>query len=92
MHYHRALGQRAGLSERQVNELDQFETSDAYNELEKDVIRFSTAVTLHMHAEPDVMARLKQQLSDQELMELAMSVSLANLTNRMNEALAVELP
>jgi len=38
------------------------------------------------------VARLHEQLSDQELMELTMSVSLANLTNRMNEALKIDLP
>jgi uncharacterized peroxidase-related enzyme len=91
-HYHRALGLKVGLSERQLSEVDRFESSDAYDDLEKDVMRFSEGVTRHVRADDALMGRLKERLSDQELMELAMTVSLANLTNRMNEALKIDLP
>ncbi|HEV3163355.1 MAG TPA: carboxymuconolactone decarboxylase family protein [Isosphaeraceae bacterium] len=92
VHYHRALGQKTGLSERQVHEVDRFEASDAYDELQRDVLRFAEGVTRNVRADDGVVARLKERLSEQELMELAMSVSLANLTNRMNESLQIELP
>jgi uncharacterized peroxidase-related enzyme len=91
-HYHDGLGRKAGLSERQVKEVDKFEASDAYDALEKDVLRYSEGVTKNVRADAAVMGRLKEKLSDQELMELAMTVALANLTNRMNESLKIELP
>jgi len=91
-HYHRALGLKNGVSERQLSEADHFESSDAFNDLEKDVLRFAEGVTRNVRADDALMGRLKERLSDQELMELAMTVSLANLTNRMNEALKIDLP
>jgi alkylhydroperoxidase family enzyme len=37
-------------------------------------------------------ARLKKQLGDRELVELAMTVGIANFTNRVTETLRLELP
>jgi uncharacterized peroxidase-related enzyme len=91
-HYHRAFGQKAGLSEKQFQEADHFEASDAFDDLEKDVLRFADSVTRNVRADDSLISRLKERLSDQEMMELAMTVSLANLTNRMNEALKIDLP
>lgn len=92
LHYHRKLGQKAGLSERQVSEVDRFETSDAYSDLERDVLRFAEGVTRSVRADDAVLGRLRERLSEQELMELAATVALANFTNRMNVALDIELP
>ena len=38
------------------------------------------------------MSRLKQQLGDREIVELAMTVGIANFTNRVTETLRLELP
>ena len=43
MHYHKGLGQKAGLSEAQIHDLDKFEQSSAYNDLEKLVLRFDNS-------------------------------------------------
>jgi alkylhydroperoxidase family enzyme len=80
------------VSERQLSEADHFEASDAFDDLEKDVLRFAEGVTRYVRADDALIKRLKEWLSDQELMELAMTVSLANLTNRMNESLKIDLP
>jgi uncharacterized peroxidase-related enzyme len=92
LHYHRALGQKAGLSERQVHEVSDFESSDAYDDLQREVLRFAEGVTRNVRADDAVVDRLRRHLSEQELMELTMTVGLANLTNRVNEALQIELP
>src|SRR5438309_226145 len=36
MHYHRAAALRVGVTERQVDELAQYETSDAYDDRQRD--------------------------------------------------------
>jgi uncharacterized peroxidase-related enzyme len=92
LHHHRALGKKAGLSERQVNETAASETSDAYDSLQRDVMRYAEEVTRHIHASDEVFARLKQTLSDREIVELAMAVGIANFTNRVTETLKFELP
>jgi uncharacterized peroxidase-related enzyme len=92
LHHHRALGKKAGLNDRQVAETAQFESSDAYDELEREVMRFAEEVTRHIDVSDALYARLKKQLGDRELVELAMTVGIANFTNRVTETLRLELP
>ncbi|MFI5457638.1 MAG: carboxymuconolactone decarboxylase family protein [Isosphaerales bacterium] len=92
LHHHRALGKKAGLNDRQVNETAQSETSDAYDDLERDVLRYAEEVTRHINVDDALVGRLKQQLDDREIVELAMTVGIANFTNRVTETLRMELP
>lgn len=92
LHYHRKLGQKAGLSERQVMEIDRLDSSEAYDDLARDVVRFAQQVSRDTRADDAVMGRLKEALSERELVELAMTVALANFTNRINHSMGVELP
>ena len=92
MHYHKALGQKAGLSEAQIKDLDQFEQSNAYSDLEKQVLRFADQWTRQGKASAEVVNQLKKSLSPAQMVVLAASVGLANWTNRFNETFAVELP
>jgi len=92
LHHHRALGKKAGLNDRQVGETAQSETSDAYDDLERDVMRYAEEVTRHINVGDALVGRLKQQLDDREFVELAMTVGIANFTNRVTETLRMELP
>jgi uncharacterized peroxidase-related enzyme len=92
MHHHRALGKKAGLNDRQVSETAQSETSDAYDELEREVMRYAEQVTRHINVDDGLFARLKKVLSDRELVELAMTVGIANFTNRVTETMRMDLP
>ncbi len=92
LHHHRVLGKAAGLTDRQVNETSSFEQSDAYTDLQRLVMQYAEQVTRRIHVEDSLFARLKESLSDRELIELAMTVGLANLTNRVTGTLRMELP
>jgi uncharacterized peroxidase-related enzyme len=92
LHHHRALGKKAGLNDRQVAETAQSETSDAYDELEREVMRYAEQVTRHINVDDALIGRLKKVLSDRELVELAMTVGIANFTNRVTETMRMELP
>jgi uncharacterized peroxidase-related enzyme len=92
LHHHRALGKKAGLNDRQVAETAQSETSDAYGELERDVMSYAEQVTRHINVDDTLFARLKKTLGDREIVELAMTVGIANFTNRVTETLRMELP
>jgi len=92
LHHHRTTGKKAGLSERQLVETGQFETSDAYDDLQRDVLRYAEEVTRHIHASEPLLERLHAALSDREIVELAMTVGIANFTNRVTETLKMELP
>jgi AhpD family alkylhydroperoxidase len=92
LHHHHAIGKKTGLTDKQIAETANYETSDAYSELERDVIRYAEQVTRHINVDDSLASRLKQHLSDREFVELAMTVGIANLTNRVTETLRMELP
>ncbi len=80
------------MNDRQVAETAQYETSDAYDDLQREVMRFAEEVTRHINVTDAVYNRLKQKLGDREFVELAMTVGIANFTNRVTETLRLELP
>ncbi len=92
LHHHQALGKKAGLSDRQVAETARFEDSDAYDDLQRDVMRYAEQVTRHVHVDDSLFERLRRSLGERELVELAMTVGIANFTNRVTETLRIELP
>jgi alkylhydroperoxidase family enzyme len=53
---------------------------------------FAEEVTRHINVDDALVDRIKQKLGDRELVELAMTVGIANLTNRVTETLRLELP
>jgi uncharacterized peroxidase-related enzyme len=92
LQHHRTFGQKSGLSDRQIQEIDRFESSDAYDDLQRDVLRYAEEVTRHVEVSEPLVNRLRQSLSDREVVELAMTVGIANFTNRVTETLKLEFP
>ena len=86
------LGRGAGLTERQIAELGDFEGSDAYADGEKDVLRFTDQWTNRSRVADDVVGRLAATMSPADLVTLAATVAQANFTCRFNVAFGVELP
>jgi alkylhydroperoxidase family enzyme len=80
------------LSAAQIHELGKYESSKAYNDLEKTVLRFAEEWTRQGKASSEVVAKLAKSLTPSQLVTLAATVALANWTNRFNESFAVELP
>ena len=91
-HHHRAFAKKAGLTDQQLADTARYETSDAYDDLQRDVLRFAEEVTKNVRAGGELIGRLKARLSDRGLVELTLTVAIANLTNRVNEALEIALP
>jgi uncharacterized peroxidase-related enzyme len=92
LHYHDALGRKAGLTQEQLQALDNYEQSSAFNDLEKLVLRFAEQWTRQGKADSAVVAALSQKLSPTQIVVLAATVGLANWTNRFNETFDIQLP
>jgi hypothetical protein len=92
MHYHKALGLRAGLTQQQLADLSGYEQSGAYSPIEFDVIRFAEQWSINGRVAEDVLSRLMEALSENHLVVLAAVVAQANLTCRFNNVFGVELP
>ena len=91
LEYHKKAARKTGLDERQVNETEGA-TPELYDDLQQDVLQYAEEVTRHIVVSDELADRLREKLSEQELVELAATVALANFTNRISETLRVELP
>ena len=80
------------MSPQQIQDLEQYEQSTAYGDLEKAVLRFAEQWTRQGRVAGDVLEQLQRGLSPAQLVTLAATVGLANWTNRFNETFGVQLP
>ena len=80
------------MNEAQVAAIDDYASSDQFDSQEKAVLRFAEQLTQSARVDADTVNELKGFLNDAQLVVLAAAVGQANLTNRFNEAFAVELP
>ena len=80
------------MNEAQIAAMDDYASSDQFDAQEKAVLRFAEQLTQSARVDADTVNELKDFLNDAQLVVLAAAVGQANLTNRFNEAFAVELP
>jgi alkylhydroperoxidase family enzyme len=78
--------------QRQLDDLDLFENSPAFSDLEKDVLRFADQWTRLIPVDRQLLERLRQALSPADLVTLAATVAQANLTSRFNVVFDIPLP
>ena len=80
------------MTDAQIQDLDRYEQSPAYSELERTVLRFATQWTQKNKVDGEVVAALAKSLSPTQLVVLAATAALANWTNRFNETFGIQLP
>ena len=76
----------------QIQDLERFEQSSAYSDLEKQVLRFAQQWARQSKVEGGVVQQLARSLTPAQLVTLAGTVALANWTNRFNETFGIQLP
>jgi alkylhydroperoxidase family enzyme len=68
-----------------------YKTSPVYDDLQKLVIEYAEELTKAVSTPEPLMNQLKERLSEQELVELNLTVGLAQVTNRFNESFKIDL-
>ncbi|MEO8269372.1 MAG: carboxymuconolactone decarboxylase family protein [Aureliella sp.] len=91
-HYHKGAARKAGASDAQIAAIDDFASSDSFDEQEKAVLTYAEQLTKTAHVDTAVVNQLKKFLDDKQLVTLAATVALANFTNRINHGLDIQLP
>jgi uncharacterized peroxidase-related enzyme len=91
-HYHKQAATKAGVSDEQLTAIENFESSDAFDEQEKAVLSYAQQLTEKARVEAATVKKLKEFLDDKQLVSLAGAVALANFTNRFNHGLDIQLP
>jgi alkylhydroperoxidase family enzyme len=86
-----AVGRRRGVTDQQIMELAYFETSPAFTELEKLVLRYAIAMTEAPVEVPDeLFARLREHLDERQMVELTSAIAWENYRARYNRAFGIE--
>lgn len=79
-----------GLDIDRLKEIESFETSDKFTEAEREVIRYSDAMTsTPMTVTDEQVARLVQTYGNEGALELTYQISVENQRARMNHALGI---
>ena len=87
---HKGPARRAGVTEQQIQGIGSSESA-AFSDLEKLVLRYAEELTRTVRTSDEVMAELKKNLSEADIVELNLTIGLANLTNRFNMSLMTDL-
>ena len=86
-----AVGRRTGVTEQQLQEFQDFETSPAFSPLERAVIRYSIAMSRTPADVGDaVFQELRGPLDDRQIVELTASIAIENYRARFNRAFAIQ--
>jgi alkylhydroperoxidase family enzyme len=85
------VGRAAGVSEQQLMALPDFESSPVFNDLEKLVLLYATAMT-HTPVEVSeaLFAALRQHFDARQLVELTFAIAWENYRARFDHAFGIE--
>ena len=88
-HWNSAL--KAGLRREQLEQLADAETSDAFDERERTIVRYAREATLSLQASDDTWSALRSHFSVRESMDVVMAVAWYNAVARVLLPLEIEL-
>jgi alkylhydroperoxidase family enzyme len=79
------------VTDQQIRELANFETSPAFSALEKLVLRYATGITqTPVEISEELFAELGQHLSPRQLVEVTSAIAWENYRARFNHAFGIE--
>jgi alkylhydroperoxidase family enzyme len=81
----------AGLRREQLEQLADAETSDAFDDRERAIVRYARETTLSLKVSDDTWSALRAHFSVRETMDVVMAVAWYNAVARMLMPLEIEL-
>jgi alkylhydroperoxidase family enzyme len=85
------VGRAAGITEAQLRDLPDYQSSPAFSELERLVIDYAAAMTRTPVEVPDALfATLRSHLDEAQIVELTAAIAWENYRGRFNHAFGIE--
>jgi uncharacterized peroxidase-related enzyme len=81
---HKGVARKIGITDQQLQDIQNYESSTSFSALEKLVLKYTEELTRTAKSSDSVVQELKNHLSEEQLVELNLTVGTANLTNRFN--------
>ena len=86
---HIPIALKEGVTQRQVDELADWESSQAFNETERRVLAVTDQMTRQVRVDQALVEGLKADFNNQEIVELIATVAAYNMVSRFLEALGI---
>jgi alkylhydroperoxidase family enzyme len=84
------VGRKSGITENQLHDLSDFESSPQYDDQEKTVLRLAVAMTrTPSNVEDQLYSALSHHFSEPQLVELSAIISWENARARFNRTFAI---
>ncbi len=80
-----------GVPKEKFDALPQYDASPLFSDLERLVVRYAEQMTRKVQVDGALVEALKRQLSPEALVQLTLTIAVANFTNRFNDALETGL-
>jgi uncharacterized peroxidase-related enzyme len=87
---HKGVARKIGITDQQLQEINSYESSSSFTPVEKLVLKYAEELTRTAKSSDSVIQELKKHLSEEQLVELNLTVGTANLTNRFNMSFATD--
>jgi 4-carboxymuconolactone decarboxylase len=85
------VGRKQGVTDEQLGDLAAFETSPAFTELEKRVLRYTVAMTqTPVEVSDELFAELRQHFTPRQMVELTSAIAWENYRARFDHAFGIE--
>jgi alkylhydroperoxidase family enzyme len=85
------VGRKDGITEQQLLDLHDFETSPQFSEVEKLVLRYAVAMTqTPVEVSDDLFAELQKHFNPQQMVELTSAIAWENYRARFDHAFGIE--
>jgi AhpD family alkylhydroperoxidase len=89
--HHQSHALKAGVTSQQLAEIASFETSDAFDAVERAVMRLAQESTLKVDVSEERWAEVRAHVSDKQMVELALTIAWYNSGVRIMAMLSIDL-
>ncbi|MDD5191247.1 MAG: carboxymuconolactone decarboxylase family protein [Dehalococcoidales bacterium] len=88
---HTRIGLRVGLTQKQIDDIGDWQKSKAYSEEERAVLAYTDEVEKNIQVKDETFANLKKHLNEHQIVELTAAIGFYGMTCRILEALQVDM-
>ena len=88
---HKGVARKLGITEEQLQVINSYESSNLFTPVEKLVLKYAEELTKTAKSSESVVQDLKKHFSEEQLIELNLTVGTANLTNRFNMSFMTDM-
>jgi len=88
---HTPIGLRAGLRQKQIDEIGQWKMSKEFTDVERAVLAYADEVEVNIQVKDETFNNLRKYLSEAQVVELTSAIGYYGMTCRLLESLQIDI-